>query len=220
MGVPGLGCGALRSLLSLCPPAAVCLGSQAFIGRGLLLKLSENLFVSWSVFCGRMQELPAGLLLGEASLSPPRCLRRGSARSSQGLGWWSTAVSSGGTLETLESRIRAKSRVSPYHRGFIFSGASGEAFVLCGCSKELQGQAGRRHWVFGRHAQWIRQGPRGHGPACAAQMGGGCQAGGPGLFPGRRVGLGPLAQDGKCSLTVASLLWGPVSRAHCVRKSV
>lgn len=126
----------------------------------------------------------------------------------------------GGTLKTLESKMRAKSRVSRYHWGFIYSGASGEAFVLCGCSERLQGQAGRRHWVFGRHAQWIRQGPRGHGPACAAQMGGGCQAGGSGLFPGRRVGLGPLAQDGKCSLTVASLLWGPVSRAHCVRKSV
>lgn len=65
--------------------------------------------------------------------------------------------------------------------------------------RSCQGQRRRRNLVFGQQARWIRQGPWGHEPACAAHMHGACQAQRPGAcspagrveprssHPGRRV---------------------------------
>lgn len=70
--------------------------------------------------------------------------------------------------------------------------------------------------MSGQPARRTRQGPWARGrptlPRCAA----GAKWGGPrACSSAGRAGLGPFAQDGKCPLTVASLLWGLVSRAYC-----
>ena len=55
--------------------------------------------------------------------------------------------------------------------------------------RSCQGQRRRRNLVFGQQARWIRQGPWGHEPACAAHMHGACQAQRPGACsPAGRVG--------------------------------
>lgn len=170
------------------------------------------------MLAGRTRELPAGLLLGEASLSPPRCRRRVSCRVLTGAGLLEHICVLLGDSGDFGVQDQGQVKSQRYHRGFIFSGASGEAFVLCGCSKELQGQAGRRHWVFGPHAQWIRQGPRGHGLCCSDG----------GRVPSRRPRPVPWPEGGarsshpgwKVFPDSCQPVWGPVSRAHCVRKSV
>lgn len=116
--------------------------------------------------------------------------------------------------------VRAQGQVQSYSAvaigasSFLELEATAEARPV-GCVEELWGH--RRRGTSVRAARPAdKAGPLGPRPAHVAQMCRGCQVGGPrACSSAGRAGLGPLAQDGKCPLTVASLLWGLVSRAYC-----